>query len=132
MLRTLGPEPLSLQAAMTAQIEGRLADDPVLMRLAALSDRLARLPVSNALDLVIDAAGLRLWAGRQLDAAQARADLLRLEAEASDFETAHRDLKAAAGFHGESAKVFLGWLDARAGERDFDRSPDLPPTAPKR
>jgi ATP-dependent exoDNAse (exonuclease V) beta subunit len=73
---------------------------------------------------VIDAAGLRLWAGRQLDAAQARADLLRLEAEASDFETAHRDLKAAAGFHGESAKVFLGWLDARAGERDFDRSPD--------
>jgi superfamily I DNA/RNA helicase len=124
MLRTLGPEPLSLQAAMTAQIEGRLADDPVLMRLAALSDRLARLPVSNALDLVIDATGLRLWAGRQLDAAQARADLLRLEAEASDFETAHRDLKAAAGFHGESAKVFLGWLDARAGERDFDRSPD--------
>jgi ATP-dependent exoDNAse (exonuclease V) beta subunit len=33
-------------------------------------------------------------------------------------------LKAAAGFHGESAKVFLGWLDARAGERDFDRRPD--------
>ncbi len=124
ILRTLGPDPLSLQAAMTAQIEGRLADDPVLMRLAAMSDRLARLPVSNALDLVIDAAGLRLWAGRQPDAAQARADLLRLEAEASDFETAHRDLKAAAGFHGESAKVFLGWLDARAGERDFDRRPD--------
>lgn len=124
MLRTLGPDPLSLQAAMTAQIEGRLADDPVLTRLAALSDRLARLPVSNALDLVIDAAGLRLWAGRQSDAAQARADLLRLEAEATDFEVAHRDLKAAAGFHGESAKVFLGWLDARAGERDFDRRPD--------
>jgi ATP-dependent exoDNAse (exonuclease V) beta subunit len=100
VLRTLGPDPLSLQAAMTAQIQGRLADDPVLMRLAALSDRLARLPISNALDL------------------------LRLEAEASDFESAHRDLKAAAGFHGESAKVFLGWLDARAGERDFDRRPD--------
>jgi ATP-dependent helicase/nuclease subunit A len=78
----------------------------------------------NALDQVLDAAGLRLWAGRQPDAAQARADLLRLEAEASDFESAHRDLKAAAGFHGESAKVFLGWLDARAGERDFDRRPD--------
>ncbi len=124
ILRTLGPDSLSLQAAMTAQIEGRLADDPVLMRLAALSDRIARLPVSNALDQVIDAAGLRLWAARQLDAAQARADLLRLEAEASDFEAAHRDLKAAAGFHGESAKVFLGWLNARGAERDFDRRPD--------
>lgn len=124
LLRTLGPDPLSLQSAMSAQIEGRLADDPVLRRLAALSDRLARLPISNALDLVINVSGLRLWAERQPDTAQARADLLRFEAEASDFESAHRDLKAAAGFHGESAKVFLGWLDARSGERDFDRRPD--------
>lgn len=124
VLRTLGPDPLSLQAAMQAQIEGRLADDPVLMQLAALSDRLTRLPISNAVDLVINASGLRTWADRQPDPAQARADLLRLEAEASDFESAHRDLKAAAGFHGESAKVFLGWLDTRASERDFDRRPD--------
>ncbi|MDO5643429.1 MAG: UvrD-helicase domain-containing protein [Paracoccus sp. (in: a-proteobacteria)] len=124
VLRTLGPDPLSLQMTMEAQIQGRLADDPVLMRLAALSDRLARLPISDAVDLVISASGLRSWADRQPDAEQARADLLRLEAEASDFESAHRDLKAAAGFHGESAKVFLGWLDARASERDFDRRPD--------
>ena len=124
VLRTLGPDPISLQAAMSAQIQGRLADDPVLMRLAALSDCLARVPISNAVDLVINASGLRHWADRQPDAGQARADLLRLEAEAIDFESAHRDLKAAAGFHGESAKVFLGWLDARAGERDFDRRPD--------
>jgi ATP-dependent helicase/nuclease subunit A len=124
VLRTLGPDPISLQAAMSAQIEGSLADDPVLMRLATLSDCLARVPISNAVDLVINASGLRLWADRQPDAAQARADLLRLEAEAIAFESAHRDLKAAAGFHGESAKVFLGWLDARAAERDFDRRPD--------
>lgn len=124
LLRTLGPDPLSLQTAMAAQIDGLLADDPVLMRLAALSDRLARLPVSTALDVILDAASLRLWAARQPDAAAARADLLRLEAEASEFEAAHRDLKAASGFHGETAKVFLGWLDARAADRDFDRRPD--------
>ena len=124
LLRTLGPDPLSLQAAMAAQIDGLLADDPVLMRLAALSDRIARLPVSTALDVVLNAANLRLWAARQPDAAAARADLLRLEAEASEFEAAHRDLKAASGFHGETAKVFLGWLDARAADRDFDRRPD--------
>lgn len=124
LLRTLGPDPLSLQAAMAAQIDGLLADDPALMRLAALSDRIAQLPVSAALDLVLNAANLRLWAARQPDAAAARADLLRLEAEASEFEAAHRDLKAASGFHGETAKVFLGWLDARAADRDFDRRPD--------
>lgn len=124
LLRTLGPDPLSLQSAMAAQIDGLLADDPALMRLAALSDRIAWLPVSAALDLVLNAANLRLWAARQPDAAAARADLLRLEAEASEFEAAHRDLKAASGFHGETAKVFLGWLDARAADRDFDRRPD--------
>lgn len=124
LLRTLGPDPLDLQHALAAQIDGRLADDPVLMRLAGLSDGLARLPVSVALDLALDAAAIRPWANRQPDAAQARADLLRLEAEACDFEAAHRDLKAASGFHGATAKVFLGWLDGRAAERDFDRRPD--------
>ena len=124
VLRTLGPEPLSLQVAMAAQINGKLADDPVLKCLAALSDRLARLPVSTALNMVLDVASLRLWADCRPDAAAARADLLRLEAEASAFEVAHRDLKAASGFHGETAKVFLGWLAARAAERDFDRRPD--------
>lgn len=124
LLRTLGPDPLALQETLTAQIDGRLADDPVLVRLAALSDQLLHLPISTVLVLVLDAAGLRLWADAQTDAAQARADLLRLEAEAAEFEMAHRDLKAASGYHGETTKVFLGWLDARAGERDFDRRPD--------
>lgn len=124
VLRTLGPDPQPLQEALALQIDRRLAEDPALMRLAGLSDHLARLPVSSALDLVLEASGIRIWTERLPDAAQARADLLRLEAEAEAFETAHRDLKAASGFHGETAKVFLGWLDARAGERDFDRRPD--------
>ena len=124
LLRTLGPEPRDLQGALTAELDGELAGDPVLERLAGLSDRLAYLPISVALDMVLDAAGIRIWAERQPDAGQARADLLRLEAEALEFEAAHRDLKAASGFHGETAKVFLGWLAARGGERDFDRRPD--------
>ncbi len=124
LLRTLGPEPLTLQDALLAQMDDVLSGDAMLMRLAALSDGLAGLPVGAALDLVLDSAGLRHWADHQSDAAQARADLLRLEAEAEAFETAHRDLKAASGFHGETAKVFLGWLEARMGERDFDRRPD--------
>lgn len=126
LLRTLGPDPLPLQAALSAQIKGRLADDPLLIGLGALSTQLASLPVGVGLDLVLSAADLRLWADRQRDAAQSRADLLRLEAEAEagEFEAAHRDLKAASGFLGETAKVFLGWLDARANERDFDRRPD--------
>jgi ATP-dependent exoDNAse (exonuclease V) beta subunit len=124
LLRTLGPDPLPLEQALARQIDGRLEDDPDLMRLAALSDRMARLPIGAALDLVLETAGLRLWADGLPDPDQARADLLRLEAEAEGFEGAHRDLRAASGFHGDTAKVFLGWLDARGSERDFDRRPD--------
>ena len=97
-----------MQEALSAQMEGRLVDDPVLMRLAALSNLLARLPVGAALDLVLDAAGLRLWAERQPDAAQSRADLMRLEAEAGEVAAAHRDLEYASGVHGEAGRVFLG------------------------
>lgn len=124
LLRTLGPDPLPLEQAMARQIDGMLADDPALMRLAAQADRLAHLPITSALDLVLETAGLRPWADGLPEPDQSRADLLRLEAEAEAFEGAHRDLRAASGFHGDTAKVFLGWLDARAGERDFDRRPD--------
>ena len=124
LLRTIGPDPLELQTALTMQINEALAADPLLMQLAGVSDQLASLSVAAGLDLVLNVAELRTWADRQADAVQARADLLRLEAEAEAFGFAHRDLKAASGFHGETAKVFLGWLDARATERDFDRRPD--------
>ncbi|MEH6655842.1 UvrD-helicase domain-containing protein [Loktanella salsilacus] len=124
LLRTLGPDPLTLQDALKQQLDDSLSDDAVLMRLAGLSDRLASLPVAIGLDLVLDAANLRPWAESQAQASQARADLLRLDAEAREFDGAHRDLKAAAGFHGGTIKVFLGWLDTRTGERDADRHPD--------
>lgn len=124
LLRAMGPDPLALQTALALQIDGSFADDPMLMRLAGISDQIAVVSAAAGLDIVLNAAGLRTWADRQSDAAQARADLLRLEAEAEAFGQAHRDLKAASGFYGGTAKVFLGWLNARASERDFDRHPD--------
>lgn len=123
ILRTLGPEPLDLEQALSMQIEDSLLDDPLLLRLAGLADAAEGLPVSVAVQQAIAATGLLAWADRHENCAQARADLLRLEAEAEEFEVAHRDLKAASGFFGETAKVFLGWLDARRSERDFDRRP---------
>lgn len=122
VFRVLGPDALDLEVALSRQIDGLLAEDPALMRLAALADRIGTIPVADALALVVDAAGLRAWFPDY--PAQSRADLMRLLAEAEAFDAAHRDLKAAAGFHGGTAKVFLGWLDARMAERDFDRHPD--------
>lgn len=120
----LGPPRLSLRDGLAALVEGTLPDHPALTALRMLQPSAATVPVPLLLNRVIAAAGLRDWAERQEDPKQARADLLRLEAEAQGFVDAHRDMKAAAGFHGSGAKVFLGWLQARLGERDFDRHPD--------
>ena len=81
-------------------------------------------PVTTLVNDVIAAADLGEWAERQGDPKQARADLLRFEAEASEFLDSHRDMRAAAGLHGESAQVFLGWLAGRVGDREFDARPD--------
>lgn len=124
LLRTLGPEPLSLQDALSLHLEDRLFDDAMLTSLAAVSSQIAEMPTASALGLVIDATQLDTWALQQSDGAQARADLLRLKAEAHEFDNLHRDLKAAAGFHGSTVKVFLGWLESRMNERDADRRPD--------
>ncbi|WP_114965330.1 UvrD-helicase domain-containing protein [Alkalilacustris brevis] len=123
-LLTLGPAAMPLQEAMSALADGTLLDDPALGPVRQLSALAATAPLGVVLSEVIAAADLRDWAARLPDAAQMRADLLRLEAEAQTFEAAHRDMKAAAGFYGHGAQVFLGWLEARRLERDFDRHPD--------
>lgn len=70
---------------------------------------------------VIRVTGLRHWCDRQADPAQARADLLRLEAEARAFDAADRSMRAAAGYHGDGVPVFLGWLAGRVAGRDDAR-----------
>lgn len=123
-LLTLGPPDVPLQEAMSLLAEGELETCGQLAELWMLSETAPAMPLETLLPRVIEASGILDWAARMPDAAQAHADLMRLGAEVSEFVSAHRDFKAAAGFHGASAQVFLGWLEARREERDFDRHPD--------
>ncbi|MBO6895660.1 MAG: DNA helicase UvrD, partial [Roseibium sp.] len=123
-LLTLGPSSMPLQQAMSLLADGELETCAELADLFALAESAPAMPLETLLPLVIRAAGILDWAARMPEAAQAHADLMRLYAEVSEFVSAHRDFKAAAGFHGASAQVFLGWLEARREERDFDRHPD--------
>lgn len=120
----LGPPQLSLQDALASLVEGTLFDASFLDPIKALNRSAKIMPLPVLLNRVIEAANLRDWADLHEDLKQARADLLRLEAEAQAFVEAHRDMKAAAGFHGSSVRVFLGWLQARLADPDFDRRPD--------
>ena len=123
-LLTLGPSSMPLQQAMSLLADGGLEACAELAGLRALAETAPAMPLETLLPQVLSAAGVLDWAARMPEAAQAHADLMRLSAEVSEFVSAHRDFKAAAGFHGASAQVFLGWLEARREERDFDRHPD--------
>jgi len=123
-LLTLGPKAMPLQEAMTALADGMLFNAPYFEPLLMLVDAAKSTPLRTLVPKVVSAAGLRDWANCLPEATQMRADLLRFEGEVRNFEEAHLDMKAAAGFYGQSAQVFLGWLYAQKGERDFDRHPD--------
>lgn len=123
-LLTLGPSSMPLQQAMSLLADGGLETCGELADLHALAETAPVMPLETLLPRALSAARILDWAARLPEAAQAHADLMRLSAEVSEFVSAHRDFKAAAGFHGGSAQVFLGWLEARREERDFDRHPD--------
>ena len=123
-LLTLGPAAMPLQQAMAALADGVLEACPELGPLREVAGSAPAMPLDTLLSQVLESAGILEWAATLQDAAQAHADLLRLQAEVTEFVDAHRDFKAAAGFHGSGAQVFLGWLEARRAERDFDRHPD--------
>ncbi len=123
-LLTLGPSSMPLQQAMSLLADGELETCPELAELHALARNGPAMPLETLLPQALQVAGILDWAERLPEASQAHADLMRLQAEVSEFASAHRDFKAAAGFHGASAQVFLGWLEDRRHERDFDRHPD--------
>jgi ATP-dependent helicase/nuclease subunit A len=121
---TLGPPNLPLESCLARLVAGEQIEAPELARLRALWPDCLGKPITALVNDVIAAADLREWAERQGDPKQARADLLRFEAEAAEFLDSHRDMRAAAGLHGEGAQVFLGWLAGRIGDREFDARPD--------
>ncbi|WCT80264.1 UvrD-helicase domain-containing protein [Novosphingobium humi] len=123
-IATLGPSAMPLEDALRVVAAGGALEAPELAALGALWPEALAMPVDALLHRVIAAAGLRGWCDHLEDPAQMRADLLRFEAEASAFIEAHRDMREASGFYGQSAHVFLGWLENRIGLKGEDKRPN--------
>jgi ATP-dependent exoDNAse (exonuclease V) beta subunit len=121
---TLGPSALPLDDALKALTQGGQVSSPELTALAALWPDSLAMPVDHLTQQVIRAAGLRDWCDHLGDPSQMRADLLRFEAEATAFIDAHRDMREASGFYGQSAHVFLGWLENKIGLKGEDTRPN--------
>ncbi len=121
---TLGPEGMSIQAAVEQLTEGTLCTNQALKTLAALGETLAGRSMSEFTNAVLEQSNLNNWVKTQPNPSQLRADLLRLAHEANLFDEMEADLLATEGFYGASPEVFTGWLESREDRRDNDRRPD--------
>lgn len=123
LLLSLGPDRMSLDASLAAAIDDNLIQFDRVRALAEFAEEARHLTVSAALPRVLQIAGIEEWISTLPDRAAAEADLGRLFAEASAFDSAETSLREAVGFHGNSLQSFLGWLADQA-KRGLDYRPD--------
>jgi ATP-dependent exoDNAse (exonuclease V) beta subunit len=123
LLLSLGPSRMPLDLSLPAAIESSLLQIDCIRRLADLAEEVRHLTVSAALPRILEIAGIEDWIATLPEHAAAEADLGRLFAEATAFDSAAIGLREAAGFHGNSIQSFLGWLADQA-ERGLDYRPD--------
>ena len=115
---------LGLKAALEQLIANGKIDDPVLDQLDVLASHIEDRTIFA---LVADTfSALRLFdvVSAWPDADQARANLLRLQAEAGEFMDANREALASAGCHGSGIQSFLAWLNAKIEQKDKNSQPE--------
>ena len=115
---------LDLKTALEQLIADGKIVDPVLARLDALA---ANVKDRTLFALVADTcAALNLFDEVSVwpDADQARANLLRLQAEAGEYMDANREALASGGYYGSGIQSFLAWLNAKVEQKDKNHQPD--------
>ncbi len=115
---------LDLEAACQQLVDPGRLDEPLLARLDGLAGQLVDRTVYGLVADTLSALGLFDVVARWPDADQARANLLRLQAEAGEFMEANREALASGGFHGSGIQSFLAWLDTQVERKDRDNQPD--------
>jgi len=114
---------LSLEEGIKNLITDGAVDAPIMRELDALACTVASQPVASTVADVLQVVHLYDNVARWPDAAQARANLLRLQAEAAEFVASNRDARAAGGFHGDTLATFLGWLAIKVQQKDGNKQP---------
>lgn len=113
---------LTLQEGLRQLMDAERIDEPLLGRLDTLAEGVAERTVYALVADTFTALGLFDLVARWPDADQARANLLRLLAEAAAFMDSTREALAHGGFHGAGIQTFLAWLGAKI--ENADEQPD--------
>jgi len=112
-----------LEGALAKLIEKKELNESFLASLQKVGEQGADRFVDAIVDDVVSAMDLFGVISTWPDAAQARANLLRLYGEADEFMKANREALASGGFYGAGVKTFLSWLRKKA---EVDNSQPTP------
>ncbi|MBN2807901.1 MAG: UvrD-helicase domain-containing protein [Deltaproteobacteria bacterium] len=114
---------MKMASALKMILQGQELNCPVLDILRPIRENYSdQLPLEIINQII---AGLDLFgfSAEIQDAAQARANLLRFQAEAAEFEEANREALATLGYYGNELKTFLAWLRDRVERLDEKPQP---------
>ena len=114
---------LSLEEGLKPITNRKKVVDPVLEKLDAEVGPIWERPLPEVVARVIQVLDLHRLVSSWPDAAQARANLLRLQGEARAFVKTAREALASGGFHGSGIPTFLAWLEARQAFDDKQPEP---------
>lgn len=114
---------LTLEAALHHLIEQGAIQEPLFQRLDAIAQQSTERTVYALVADTIAALGLYDTIATWPDGEQARANLLRLQAEAGEFMDANREALASGGYHGAGLQTFLAWLAERVQKKNGDKQP---------
>lgn len=112
-----------LNSAMKTLLNDEPLDLPVLDRLSGIAGSQNDITVDALVARTIDAMELYDVTSTWPEAGQARANLLRFQAEAEAFVHTDREALAGGGFYGSGLKAFLAWLQRNLEEKNGDRQP---------
>lgn len=107
----------SLTSALNDLIVKDNLSNPLLEKLDIISSSQPGRYVGEILEDVIKELDLYGVLNKWPDAAQCRANLLRLQEECREFQASNREAMACGGYYGSDIKTFLAWLKGRS-ERD--------------
>ena len=109
----------TLQSALSEMIDNRLVADDLLVTLDKICEGTGDKTVEAVLDEILVKIDLYSIVDQWPDGLQARANLLRLQAECREFMLGNREAMACGGYYGSDIKTFQAWLIGKV-ERDND------------
>jgi ATP-dependent helicase/nuclease subunit A len=113
----------SLEEGVAELVATGTIEHPLLARLEAIAETAADRTVYAAVSEILQALALFDDVAHWPDAVQARANLLRLQAEAGEFMETQREARASGGFHGEGLATFQAWLLATLADEKKNKQP---------